>query len=99
MRTTPVPRAPAEPRDFAHNHVHYAPVENPMSARSSLLVTTGLALVLVSTSGCGFFRRLAGNDTVDLKKAQVESMSVDLRRAQKTICPREAVQMAVFAKV
>ena len=65
----------------------------------SILAATGLALVLVSASGCGFFRRLAGNDTVDLKKAQVDSMSVDLRRAQKTICPREPVQMAVFAKV
>ena len=74
-----------------------------MAARSSrdsfIFAASGLALVLVSTSGCGFFRRLAGNDTVDLKKAQVESMSVDLRRPQKTICPREAVQMAVFAKV
>jgi len=73
-----------------------------MAARSlsnSILVTTGLALVLCSASGCGFFRRLAGKDTVDLKKAQVASMSVGLRRAQKTICPREPVQMAVFAKV
>ena len=70
------------------------------SPRNSVLVTTGLALILASTStGCGFFRRLAGNDTVDLKKAQVASMSVDLRRPQKTICPREPVQMAVFAKV
>jgi len=68
-------------------------------ARNSVLAATGLALVLVSTSGCGFFRRLAGTDTVDLKNAQVASMSVDLRRAQKTICPREPVQMAVFAKV
>jgi len=78
------------------------PVENPMavlSSRNPVLVTTTLALVLATTSGCGFFRRMAGNDTVDLKKAQVASMSVDLRRQQKTICPREPVQMAVFAKV
>ncbi len=69
------------------------------SSRKSILVTTGLALVLASSTGCGFFRRIAGSDTVDLKKAQVDSMSVDLRRSQKTICPREPVQMAVFAKV
>ncbi|MBX3199275.1 MAG: collagen-like protein [Labilithrix sp.] len=59
-----------------------------------------LALVLVaSVSGCGFFRRLAGNDTISLEKAEVKSMAVDLRRQQKTICPREPVQMAVFAEV
>ena len=59
-----------------------------------------LALVLVaSASGCGFFRRLAGNDTISLEKAEVKSMAVDLRRQQKTICPREPVQMAVFAEV
>ena len=70
------------------------------SSRASLLAAaSGLALILVSTSGCGFFRRLAGNDTVDLKKADVQTMSVDLRRQKKTICPREPVQMAVFAKV
>lgn len=59
-----------------------------------------IALVLVaSASGCGFFRRLAGNDTISLDKAEVKSMAVDLRRQQKTICPREPVQMAVFAEV
>jgi hypothetical protein len=88
--------------DSANTHALPPDVENPMTARSSRasnLAVNGLALLLVSTSGCGFLRRLAGNDTVDLKKAQVESMSVDVRRPQKTICPREAVQMAVFAKV
>ena len=44
-------------------------------------------------------RRLAGNDTISLEKAEVKSMAVDLRRQNKTICPREAVQMAVFAEV
>lgn len=63
------------------------------SALASLVVVVGGA------SGCGFMRRLAGNDTVDLKKADVEAMSVDIRREKKTICPREPVQMAVFAKV
>lgn len=53
----------------------------------------------VAAPGCGFFRRLAGNDVVSLEKADVKSMSVDLRRQKKTICPREPVQMAVFAEV
>jgi hypothetical protein len=59
-----------------------------------------LSLAAVSlVSGCGFFRRLAGNDVISLEKAEVKSMSVDLRRQNKTICPRESVQMAVFAEV
>lgn len=58
------------------------------------------SLVAVSLlPGCGFFRRLAGNDVISLEKAEVKSMSVDLRRQIKTICPRESVQMAVFAEV
>ncbi|MBX3209811.1 MAG: hypothetical protein KF764_32565, partial [Labilithrix sp.] len=56
-------------------------------------------VVLASASGCGFFRRLAGNDTISLEKAEVKSMAVDLRRQNKTICPREPVQMAVFAEI
>ena len=67
------------------------------SLRLRLVVGT---LVLTSLSaGCGMFRRMAGNDTVSLEKAEVKSMAVDLRRPQKTICPRESVQMAVFAEV
>jgi hypothetical protein len=58
-----------------------------------------LSLLVATASGCGFFRRLAGNDTISLEKAEVKSMSVDLRRQHKTICPRESVQMAVFAEV
>lgn len=56
-------------------------------------------VILASASGCGFFRRLAGNDTISLEKADVRSMAVDLRKEQKTICPREPVQMAVFAEI
>ncbi len=56
-------------------------------------------MILASASGCGFFRRLAGNDTISLEKADVRSMAVDLRKEQKTICPREPVQMAVFAEI
>ena len=61
------------------------------------LLLIGLAATTIV--GCGFFRRLAGNDVISLEKAEVKSMSVDLRRQQKTICPRESVQMAVFAEV
>jgi hypothetical protein len=64
--------------------------------RALLLI---LATSLATSTGCGFFRRLAGNDVISLDKAEVKSMSVDLRRKIKTICPREAVQMAVFAEV
>lgn len=66
----------------------------------SRLAVAALALTAVSTaSGCGVFRRLAGNDTVNLEKAEVKTMSVDIRRQQKTICPRESVQMAIFADI
>ncbi len=39
-----------------------------------------LGLLLTSAAGCGAFRRLAGNDTISLEKAEVKSMSVDIRR-------------------
>lgn len=60
-----------------------------------------LAIVVSSLSGagCAACRRLAGNDTIVLEKAEVKSMSVDIRRQQKTICPREPVQLAIFADV
>lgn len=67
--------------------------------KCALLISIA-SLSLVSTvSGCGFFRRLAGNDVISLEKAEVKSMAVDLRRQIKTICPRESVQMAIFAEV
>ncbi|MGH7296033.1 MAG: hypothetical protein ACRELB_13915, partial [Polyangiaceae bacterium] len=58
----------------------------------SLVALGGTAL-----PGCHFFNRLLGKDTVDLSKADIKSMSVDIRKERKTICPREQVQMAVFA--
>jgi hypothetical protein len=67
------------------------------SARALLAVVALTSLA--SGAGCGALRRLAGNDTINLEKAEVKSMSVDIRRQQKTICPRDAVQMAVFAEV
>ena len=48
---------------------------------------------------CGFFKQLAGTNTIDLQKAEVKKMGVDIRKQQKTICPREEVQMAIFADV
>src|SRR5579859_3318395 len=50
-------------------------------------------------SACAFFRQLFGANTIDLEKADVRTMGVDIRKAQKTICPRERVQMAVFVDV
>ena len=68
-----------------------------LSARALLAV---VALTSLSAaSGCAALRRLAGNDTINLEKAEVKTMSVDIRRQQKTICPRDSVQMAIFADV
>jgi hypothetical protein len=62
-----------------------------------------LASVLVLASaaalgGCGVLKSLIGRNTVSLENANVTSMGVDIRKEQKTICPRERVQMAVFVK-
>jgi hypothetical protein len=56
----------------------------------SLLAACGLA------SGCKVFRRIAGKDTILLDEYNVQSMSVDIRKEMKTICPLEGTQMAVF---
>jgi hypothetical protein len=68
------------------------------SARSAVTLAALLAGVS-SLGGCHFLNHLMGKDTVDLSKANVQSMSVDIRKERKTICPREQVQMAVFADV
>ncbi len=65
------------------------------SSRSLFLVST-LALSAGSLAGCHAWNRLWGKDTVDLAKADIQSMSVDIRKERKTICPREQIQMAVF---
>jgi len=74
-----------------------------MPSRSRWPTPRALALgaltLCLSSTGCGACRRLAGTDTILLEKAEVKSMSVDIRRAQKTVCPRQPVQMAVFADV
>lgn len=57
------------------------------------------ALLFTMVSGCAFFRQLGGTNTVDLEKADVKAMGVDVRKTQKTICPREKVQLAVFMDV
>jgi uncharacterized membrane protein YgcG len=68
-----------------------------ISSSSRALVV--LTLLGASATGCHLWNRIWGKDTVDLSKANVQSMSVDLRKDRKTICPREQVQMAVFADV
>jgi hypothetical protein len=61
---------------------------------------TILIMALCSTAaGCAVLRSLAGRNTVDLEGADFRSMGVDIRKQQKTICPRERVQMAIFADV
>jgi hypothetical protein len=61
------------------------------------------ALVAVAitgaVAGCAALRSLAGRNTVDLQGADLRAMGVDIRKQEKTICPRERVQMAVFADV
>jgi hypothetical protein len=66
--------------------------------RRRLLLAT---LVLAGLAGCTMYRKMMGEDTVSLEGADVERMEVDIRRAAKTICPREPVQLwiAVDAKL
>lgn len=58
----------------------------------------GVALSMTATPGCACLKSLVGENTISLETAEVRSMSVDIRRAQKTICPRAPVQMAVFVE-
>jgi hypothetical protein len=53
-------------------------------------------LLASAATGCAFFRSLQGLNTVNLQGAEVVKMGVDIRKDQKTICPREKTQMAVF---
>ncbi|MEZ4262615.1 MAG: collagen-like protein [Polyangiaceae bacterium] len=62
-------------------------------------LAVGALALLTALPACAFFRRLVGKETISLEKAEVKSMSVDLRKPNKTICPREPVQLAVFAEV
>jgi hypothetical protein len=71
-----------------------------LAGRRGLAAAASAAFVVASAaslSGCHAWNRLWGKDSVDLAKADVKSMSVDIRKERKTICPREPVQMAVFA--
>ena len=70
-----------------------------MHSSSRTLLALVAVTALSSATGCAALRRLAGNDTINLEKAEVKTMSVDIRRQQKTICPRDSVQMAIFADV
>lgn len=65
----------------------------------SALACTGLLVIASALGGCAALRSLAGRNTQSLEHAEVLGMSVDLRKTEKTICPREAIQMAVFAEV
>jgi hypothetical protein len=67
-----------------------------LTLRGPLCLAGALALSASALTGCHFFNHLLGKDSVDLSKADVQSMSVDIRKERKTICPREPVQMAIF---
>ncbi len=64
-----------------------------------LLATVASISALPLLTGCGFMKSLVGKNSVDLEGAEVKTMAVDIRKEQKTICPREKVQMGVFADV
>lgn len=64
-------------------------------SRSSVFVTLVVGL---TSSGCAFLKSLTGDNMVNLTDADVKSVGVDIRKEQKTICPREKVQMAVFVE-
>jgi hypothetical protein len=68
-----------------------------LSARRAVLLSLVVAGAGSFASGCHAWNRLWGKDSIDLAKADVKSMSVDIRKDRKTICPREQVQMAIFA--
>lgn len=70
-------------------------MSTPLSAKQ-VSVTVLLCLLGASATGCDVFKRVAGADTIDLTRATVRSMTVEVRRESKTICPREPVQMGVF---
>jgi hypothetical protein len=66
--------------------------------RSSLLGLSALLLVSGGT-GCAVLKSIVGKNSVDLSKAQVNKVTVDIRKPEKTICPRERVQLVVTAEV
>jgi hypothetical protein len=64
----------------------------------SFLLLASLPVVASTVTGCHLWNHLWGRDTVSLEKADIKSMSVDIRKERKTICPREPVQMAIFVE-
>ena len=64
-----------------------APMAPPLPLRLTDALLGVAALALAGASGCSVLKQLAGSDTVDLEGAQISEMKLDLRRAQKTICP------------
>lgn len=74
------------------------------AATTSRFARLALPLLVMTSSlgvmtGCAVLKTLIGRNTINLDGAEVQSMSADIRRAQKTICPRARVQMAVSLDV
>jgi hypothetical protein len=55
-----------------------------------------VALLALPLAGCPVLDRLSGNATIDLSRAQLRRMNVQLRKAEQTVCPREQVQLGIF---
>ena len=55
-----------------------------------------VALLAVPLAGCPVLDRLSGNATIDLSRAQLRRMNVQLRKPEQTVCPREQVQLGIF---
>ncbi|MDD5306078.1 MAG: hypothetical protein PHU25_02040 [Deltaproteobacteria bacterium] len=68
----------------------------PSDSKRGLVVA---CLAVVGLSGCSLFKTIMGTNTIMLDDYEVLSMKVDIRKPEKTICPMEATQMAVFATV
>ena len=77
------------------------PVRSPSRPRALAYSSPLVALTSLSAAlrlRCAPQARRQRHDST-LEKAEVKTMSVDIRRQQKTIRPRDSVQMAIFADV
>jgi len=90
-------RPPLPGQGLAPSRTLAGPMPFALCSRSRGVFAIGLLAALApATAGCMVFQRISGSDTVDLSRARISTMNVEVRRESKTICPREPVQMAVF---
>jgi hypothetical protein len=75
-------------------------VFGPRFSISSAFLAASLLAVPTLGGGCGLIQVISGaakKKTVNMDKYEIQTMRADIRRTEKAICPREPVQMAVFA--